>query len=48
MLANESLTELPLNSSIEVYRIFDKCAHIYNSVEGNARIALRAPYGFSG
>jgi light-regulated signal transduction histidine kinase (bacteriophytochrome) len=48
MLANESLTELPLNSIIEVYRIFDKCTRIYNSVDGNAQVVLRAPYGFSG
>jgi len=48
MLANESLTELPFNSTIEVYRIFDKCARIYNSVDGNAQVILRASYGFSG
>jgi len=48
MLANESLTELPLNSTIEVYRIFDKCARIYNSVDGNAQVILRASHGFSG
>ena len=48
MLANESLTELPLTSSIEVYRIFDKCARIYSSVDGNAQVILRALYGFSG
>jgi hypothetical protein len=48
MLANESLTQLPLNSMIEVYRIFDKCSRIYNSVDGNTRVALRASTGFSG
>lgn len=48
MLANESLTELPLKSIIEVYRIFDKCARIYNSVDGNPRVALRASPGFTG
>jgi light-regulated signal transduction histidine kinase (bacteriophytochrome) len=48
MLANESLTDLPLNSTIEVYRIFDKCARIYNSVDGNADVNLWASHGFSG
>jgi light-regulated signal transduction histidine kinase (bacteriophytochrome) len=48
MLANRSLTELPLNSTIEVYRIFDKCARIYNSVNGNSRIVLHASSGVSG
>lgn len=48
MLANESLTELPLNSIIEVYRIFDKCARIYNSVNGNARIVLRSSHEILG
>ncbi|MFZ1933358.1 MAG: ATP-binding protein, partial [Thermoguttaceae bacterium] len=47
MLANESLTELPTNSIIEVYRIFDKCARIYNSVDGATKVVLRGPYGFA-
>lgn len=48
MLANESLADLPLKSKIEVYRIFDKCARIYDVVEKQSVIALNAPPGFSG
>lgn len=48
LLANESLTQLPLNSPIEIYRIVDKCVRIYkgNSDEGN--LVLRTAPGFRG
>lgn len=48
MLANESLADLPLNSEIEVYRIFDKCVRIYGAGGRNSMISLRAPTDFSG
>ena len=40
LLANESLTKLPLNSEINVYRIFDKCARILEQQVGAKRIRL--------
>jgi light-regulated signal transduction histidine kinase (bacteriophytochrome) len=40
LLANESLAQLPLNSSIEVYRIVDKCVRIYRPPTDPQRIVL--------
>jgi len=42
ILANESLAELTLNATIEVYRIFDKCVRIYNSEDRNEKIILHS------
>jgi light-regulated signal transduction histidine kinase (bacteriophytochrome) len=47
MLANQSLATLPLNSVGQVYRIFDKCARIYNAASPWDRIKLISPYGFN-
>jgi light-regulated signal transduction histidine kinase (bacteriophytochrome) len=41
ILANETLATLPLNSTSEIYKIFDKCARIYRSER--RRIMLEAP-----
>src|SRR4029077_4703726 len=45
LLANEELATLPLNSVSEVYKLFDKCARIYQT--RSKRITLDAPQGFS-
>lgn len=42
LLANETLTELPLKSEVEVYRIFDKCVRIYKSDEASRFINIRS------
>lgn len=47
ILANESLVRLPVNSLGEIYRIFDKCARIYNCALESNRIRLVAPSGFN-
>jgi signal transduction histidine kinase len=47
LLANQTLTDLPLNSQVEVYRIFDKCARIYCPANEPQRITLRAASGYS-
>jgi light-regulated signal transduction histidine kinase (bacteriophytochrome) len=44
ILANEELAKLPLNSSSEVYKIFDKCARIYRTAA--RKIMLEAAGGF--
>jgi len=48
LLANESLTHLPLNVSSEVYRMFDKCIRIYSTPGEESRLRLHAPAGYSG
>jgi len=48
VLANESLLQLPLNGTSEVYRLFDKCVRIYSPPGMVSRLALRAPPGYSG
>ena len=47
LLANANLATLPLNTTIEPYRIFDKCVHIYNSmIQGGRKLTLHAPYNY--
>jgi hypothetical protein len=46
ILANEGLAELPLNSSIEIYRIFDKCVRIYQPNGPIRRIRIWSPSGY--
>lgn len=38
LLANEDLSTLPLNSTIEIYKLFDKCARIYSQEDGKVRL----------
>lgn len=45
ILANESLTQLPTNTISEIYKIFDKCVHIYQSPD--ERIKLWSQQGYS-
>ena len=45
ILANESLAQLPTNNLSEIYKIFDKCVHIYQTSE--ERIKLSSPPGYS-
>lgn len=47
LLANEGLASLPVNTRCELYRIFDKCARIYQPEGSRDRISIRAPHGFS-
>jgi light-regulated signal transduction histidine kinase (bacteriophytochrome) len=50
ILANESLTQLPVESQVRPYPLFDKCARIYRPIaeKKSCRILLRsAPAGFS-
>ena len=47
VLANESLTQLPVEVPIEVYRIFDKCVRIYRMADSTNRIHIRASPGYS-
>jgi light-regulated signal transduction histidine kinase (bacteriophytochrome) len=48
-LANEALIEhLELKNPIDVYRIFDKCIHIYTPVGSQPRIKLHGHKGYSG
>jgi hypothetical protein len=46
ILANESLVELPTNSIIEIYRIFDKCVRIYQPSGPIRRIRIWSPTGY--
>jgi signal transduction histidine kinase len=48
LLANESLTQLPINSTIELYRIVDKCVRIYRPADAHHRLQLRTAPGFTG
>jgi signal transduction histidine kinase len=43
LLANESLSELPLANAISVYKIFDKVVRIHN-LESDRKITLRGQY----
>jgi signal transduction histidine kinase len=47
LLANQTLTDLPLNTPVEVYRIFDKCVRIYRAANESRRISLKAAPGYS-
>jgi signal transduction histidine kinase len=47
LLANESLTALPLNTASEVYRVFDKCVRIYQPEGQRDRLTIHALPGFS-
>jgi signal transduction histidine kinase len=47
LLANQTLTDLPLNTPVEVYRIFDKCVRIYRGANESRRITLKAASGYS-
>lgn len=40
ILANENLTKLPLKTDASLYRIFDKCVHIYRPIAGNRKFKL--------
>ena len=44
ILANESLAELKRNSIIEVYRIFDKCVHIYQTNDQRIKLYSTTDY----
>lgn len=47
LLANESLFTLPLNTVINVYRIFDKCTRIYRPGDNPGRLLLRSQYSYT-
>jgi signal transduction histidine kinase len=42
VLADATQTTLPLNTVIEIYKIFDKCVRIYNTQAGGRHVVLRA------
>jgi len=44
ILANESLVQLPTNTVSEIYKVFDKCVHIYQPAD--ARIKLSGQPGY--
>lgn len=46
ILANESLTTLPVKAHSILYKIFDKCVRVYKVQPGGKRIFLQAPYGY--
>jgi signal transduction histidine kinase len=48
LLANEDLANLPLKTTASLYRIFHKCARIYNEVGKNDRVNLHPAHGYSG
>jgi len=43
ILANQRLAELPLSTISEVYRVFDKCVHVYRLGNTTHRFVLRGP-----
>lgn len=43
VLANEALTEIPLNTVSEPYKLFDKCVRIYRPEDDPDRIVISAP-----
>lgn len=43
LLANQRLTELPIRSVSELYRIFDKCARVYRMANRQHKFVLKAP-----
>ena len=45
-LANEEHSLLPLNSAMEIYRLFDMCVRIYRPEDRPNRLRMEAPYGF--
>lgn len=48
LLANEELAGLPLNSTVELYKLFDKCVRIYRPTDPSHNITLTAtPKGYS-
>ncbi len=48
VLANANQATLPLNTVIDLYRIFDKCVRIYNPLAvGGRRLILRSEQGYS-
>lgn len=47
ILANETLTRLPVKTPSQVYKIFDKCVRAYQAVRGSRRLFLQAPPSFS-
>ncbi len=47
ILANETLTKLPVKAPSQVYKIFDKCVRVYQAVRGSRRLFLQAPQNFS-
>jgi signal transduction histidine kinase len=46
LLANRDLTQLPLNSSIELYKLIDKCFRIYASADVDDRMNLHCTPGY--
>jgi hypothetical protein len=44
ILANESLAELPTNNTSEIYKIFDKCVHIYQPPNGRIKLSSSSGY----
>ena len=49
LLANEDLAALPLQTFSNVYRIFDKCVHVYAPIGKVNRLELsELPHGYSG
>jgi signal transduction histidine kinase len=47
ILANESLTTLPVKSQSVLYRVFDKCVRAYQFQPGDRRIFLQSPPGYT-
>ena len=45
LLANEGLASLPLNTTSDVYRLFDKCVRIYQPEGAADRISIRSTSG---
>lgn len=47
ILANETLTTLPVKAHSQVYKVFDKCVRAYQAVRGSRRLFLQAAQNFS-
>lgn len=47
ILANETIATLPMNSTSEIYRIFDKCVRIFQPEWEKRRIRMWAPSNYS-
>jgi hypothetical protein len=47
ILANESLTKLPVKTPSQLYKIFDKCVRVFQTVRGPRSLFLQAPQNYS-
>ncbi len=46
LLADNNLVRIPPNSTMEIYKVFDKCARIFRHAGRSSSIILHAPYDY--